>query len=253
MKCADERIYIVKFKNNSQGVKILANEMLATRLGVMLGLPMAEGQIINVDALLIRSGRGMRIEGERSKRLCSDGHSFGSLYVGNPDDPPIHIRYDAPLTDRPDVDNLSDFIGMLVFDTWMSNMDSRQAVFHRERITDPYHVTMIDHGFCLSGRDWLFADKPCRFLDHKFWVYENVFGIDAFEPWLSKLEQEITLDEILAAAIGIPPEWYDYDWNRFVKLIRTLFARRLIVRKLIWEIHGRRPLVFPNWDRPALR
>lgn len=250
MRCADKQFYIVKFKNNMQGSRSLANEMLATRLGLMLGLPMAEGEIINVDAQVILSHCDMRIHLTRGERLCSEGHSFGSRYIGNPN---IRYRYigdDAHHGGKPRVDNLSDFIGMLVFDTWMSNTDSRQAIFHRKCSTEPYHATMIDHGFCLTGEDWLFADTPCRFLDSKFWLYEKVFGIDSFEPWLSRLEQQITLDNILEAAIGIPPEWYEYDWHRLVTVVRTLFVRRQFVRKLIWEIHSLKPLAFPNWPRP---
>jgi hypothetical protein len=247
MKCADERFYIVKFKNNTQGPRILANEMLATRLGVLLGLPMAEGKIIDVDPVLIMYTKALVIESLRCDRQCADGHSFGSLYVGDPAKPNAYCGFDAPPSG---VANLSDFLGMLVFDTWISNTDSRQAVFHRECSSEPYRVTMIDHGSSLCGEEWLFANTPCQFLNHRFWVYEKAFGIDAFEPWLSKLEQEITLDDILSAAIGIPPEWYGYAWDRLVALVRGLFVRRQLVRRLIWEIHRCRPLAFPNWSRP---
>jgi len=37
---ASERIYVTKFMNNPQHVRVLANEMLATNLGLRLGLPM---------------------------------------------------------------------------------------------------------------------------------------------------------------------------------------------------------------------
>ena len=38
MRCDDEAYYIVKFQNNPQHLRILANEMLATRLAARLGL-----------------------------------------------------------------------------------------------------------------------------------------------------------------------------------------------------------------------
>jgi hypothetical protein len=37
MRCSDGEYYVVKFQNNPQGVRILANELLATRLGARLG------------------------------------------------------------------------------------------------------------------------------------------------------------------------------------------------------------------------
>ena len=37
MRCADEEYYVVKFQNNPQGVRILANELLATRLAARIG------------------------------------------------------------------------------------------------------------------------------------------------------------------------------------------------------------------------
>ena len=38
MRCDDDAYYIVKFQNNPQHLRILANEMLATRLAARLGL-----------------------------------------------------------------------------------------------------------------------------------------------------------------------------------------------------------------------
>lgn len=248
MRCADKRFYVVKFRNNAQGGRVLANEMLATRLGVLMGLPMAEARIIDVDPVLILLATEMVIQLERHHRRCAEGHSFGSLYVGNPaQTTDWYDGTDPPSRGQPTVANLSDFVGMVVFDTWMSNTDSRQAVFHRERPGEPYHATMIDHGFCLSGKEWRFDERPCRFLHPRWWVYENVSGIQAFEPWLSLLERKISLDDILAAAVGIPPEWYHYDLDALVAVARALDARRPLVRQMIWQIHASRPMAFPNW------
>src|SRR6202042_2793562 len=41
MRCADDNYYVVKFQNNPQGRRILANELLATRLAARMGLPVA--------------------------------------------------------------------------------------------------------------------------------------------------------------------------------------------------------------------
>jgi hypothetical protein len=63
------------------------------------------------------------------------------------------------------VRNLSDFLGVLVFDKWVSNADGRQAVFFRARVrewlpgaAEAHALTMgfvglmIDHGFAVCTR-----------------------------------------------------------------------------------------------------
>jgi len=39
LRASDGAWYVTKFQNNPQHVRVLANEMLATRLGLALGLP----------------------------------------------------------------------------------------------------------------------------------------------------------------------------------------------------------------------
>ena len=40
LRASDGTWYVTKFQNNPQHIRVLANEMLATRLGSALGLPM---------------------------------------------------------------------------------------------------------------------------------------------------------------------------------------------------------------------
>ena len=48
MRCDDGDYYVVKFQNNPQGIRILANEMLAGKLAQALGLPVAQPEVIEV-------------------------------------------------------------------------------------------------------------------------------------------------------------------------------------------------------------
>ena len=41
MRCSDGRLYVVKFRNNPQSVRVLANEYLVTHLAQRIGLPVA--------------------------------------------------------------------------------------------------------------------------------------------------------------------------------------------------------------------
>jgi hypothetical protein len=40
IQASDGASYVTKFQNNPQHIRVLANEMFATRLGLALGLPM---------------------------------------------------------------------------------------------------------------------------------------------------------------------------------------------------------------------
>ena len=56
MRCSDGECYVVKFQNNPQGTRILANEMLGGALATRLGLPTPE--IAIVDKKLARRAYG---------------------------------------------------------------------------------------------------------------------------------------------------------------------------------------------------
>ena len=53
MRCDDGGYYVVKFQNNPQHLRILANEMLGTRLAARLGLPVPRTEVVEVRRELI--------------------------------------------------------------------------------------------------------------------------------------------------------------------------------------------------------
>ena len=53
LRACDGACYVTKFQNNPQHVRVLANEMLATNLGLALGLPMSPVEMIEVSDRLI--------------------------------------------------------------------------------------------------------------------------------------------------------------------------------------------------------
>ena len=48
MRCSDGHFYVVKFRNNPQHLRVLANEMLATRLAERAGLPVPVTEVVEV-------------------------------------------------------------------------------------------------------------------------------------------------------------------------------------------------------------
>jgi len=245
MRCADDGYYIVKFQNNPQGTRILANELLGTRLAARLGLPTPVAAVIEVRADLIEHTEDLVIQLGRGRELCRSGLQFGSRYPGAPAENAV---YDfLPDEQLRAVINIADFCGMLVFDKWTCNTNGRQAIFFRSKNETCHSALMIDQGFCFNAVEWNFPDAPLRGLYARHRVYESVRGMESFEPWLSRIERNIDhafFDEVIAE---IPPEWYGFESEALERMIEHLLRRRKLVPELIissWKCSAQ---PFPNW------
>ena len=62
MRASDGNFYITKFQGNPQHTRVLANEFLASRLGLYLGLPMPEVAVIYVSDWLIENTPELRFD-----------------------------------------------------------------------------------------------------------------------------------------------------------------------------------------------
>jgi hypothetical protein len=113
--------------------------------------------------------------------------------------------------------------------------------------TGPYVAMMIDHGFCFNAGEWDFPDAPLRGLYARHRVYQNVSGMDSFETWLDRLENQMTEPVLGEEASRIPPEWYANDWGALERLIERLHVRRSRVRELILSARNSSRDPFPNW------
>ena len=245
MRCDDGHYYVVKFQNNPQGGRILANEMLAGRLALALGLPVTEPEVVEVSDWLVEHSPDMYLQIGNDRVRCASGLQFGSPFPCDPLRTPV---YDfLPDTLLEDVQNRDRFAGILVFDKWTCNCDSRQLVFHRTGTeSSQYAATMIDQGYCFHAAEWDFPDAPLRGLYGRPGVYTEIAGLESFEPFLKRLEN---LDgEILEeAACRVPPEWYEAKTHELGALLGKLLERRHQVPDLILACQrsGKNP--FPNW------
>ncbi|HLW99721.1 MAG TPA: HipA family kinase [Candidatus Acidoferrales bacterium] len=249
MRCSDNYYYVVKFQNNPQHTRVLANELLGTILAKHLGLPAAPFAVVEVEEDLIRLTEELVVQIGLTRSPCKPGLQFGSRYPG---DPAETAAFDfLPDDALAEVENRQDFLGMLVFDKWTCNTNGRQAVFFRQagrtpQLT-PMRALMIDNGFCFNAGEWNFPDAPLRGLYARQRVYDSVRALDSFEPWLARLEQRITLDELDQAAKQVPPEWYDGDLDALYALLERLDRRRVRVREQIEEARKSSRQPFSNW------
>jgi hypothetical protein len=245
MRCDDGGYYVVKFQNNPQHLRVLANEMLGTRLAARMGLPVPRVEVVEVSRELIELTADLVVQLGVGRMRCRAGRQFGSRYPGDATTLVVHDF--LPDEQLREVDNLADFAGMLVYDKWTCNTNGRQAVFFLEPGRSRRQAMMIDQGFCFNAGEWNFPDAPLRGLYLRHRVYEHVSGMDSFEPWLGRVERRMNREILGEIAEEIPPEWYNHEYERLGELLRRLDERRARVRELIVAARnsGRQP--FPNW------
>jgi hypothetical protein len=248
MRCSDGHFYVVKFRNNPQHLRVLANELLATRLAEMAGLPVPVTEVVEVGEWLIAHTPELSIQLAHRTVPCQAGLQFGSRYVGHPQEGEFREFLSSDMFQQ--VMNLETFAGILALDKWTCNADGRQAAFWRKNTKCKFAATFIDQGYCFNAGEWNFPDNPLRGVYARNDVYLNVAGWNSFEPWISRIEN-LQEDLVWAAAGEIPPDWYGNDWDALENLVNTLLARRGMVRELItaFRMSPRRP--FPNWLEDA--
>ncbi len=244
MRCSDGHFYVVKFRNNPQHLRVLANELLATRLAERAGLPVPVTEVVEVNEWLIRHSPELNIQLAGNVIACEPGLQFGSRYVVNPVEGRVFDWLPIELFDR--LRNIDAFAGMLALDKWTGNANGRQAAFWRKGRERKYTATFIDQGYCFNAGEWTFPDYPLRGVFARNEAYAWVKGWESFEPWLSRIEG-MCEDEIWTQAGEIPPEWYGSEWGALEKLGLALIERRARVRELItcFRVSPRRP--FPVW------
>jgi len=242
-------LHITEFstlQNNPQHVRVLANEMMATRLGALLGLPVPRVTTIEVCSWLIANTPELRINLGGVRTAFQSGLHLASEYVVDPAEGALFDYLPESLFQR--VRNIGDFARVLVLDKWTGNADGRQAVFtwSTKRRAD-YKAFFIDQGYCFNAGEWNFPDAALRGVYARNYVYQHVRGWNAFEPALTRVE-EMSVDVLWSIAANVPAQWYENDTAGLSRLIETLHKRRSSVRDQITAFRHSTRDPFPNWQ-----
>jgi hypothetical protein len=241
---ADGHVYVVKFQNNPQHMRVLANELLASRIAFAAGLTVPHAELVEVSSWLIENTPELEMDLGTSRERCRPGLHFGSRFAGGLM-PGQVVDYLAE-EQLAEVKNLAEFAGILALDKWTANANGRQAVFTRRQRERRYKAAFIDFGYCFHAGDWIFEDAPLRGVYYRNEVYRNVTGWESFEPWLSRMET-IPGDTVWNAANEVPTEWYGGDQGDMESLVEKLLARRGRIRELIETFRNSDRKPFPNW------
>ena len=241
---ADGHFYVVKFQNNPQHTRVLANEFLASRLASAVGLTAPQVELVEVSSWLVENTPELEMDLGKTRVRCQPGLQFGSRFVGGL--MPGQVVDYLPEEQLAEVRNLGEFAGILALDKWTANANGRQAVFARKQRERRYKAVFIDFGYCFNAGEWRFEDSPLRGVYYRNDVYREVSGWESFEPWLTRLET-LPAETVWEAASVIPPEWYGGDLGVIEHLMETLLRRRSRMRELIEHFRDSSRQPFPNW------
>lgn len=252
----DGERYVVKFTNNPQHRRILINEWLANAFLRYLQIHVPQTALIQVSESFLEENPDVYFTlGSRRERPVPGLH-FGSRLSVNPDRVALFDFLPEKLLGK--VENRVDFLGTLVFDKWVGNADSRQAVFFRAKAKTwtplkgdapariGFFAQMIDHGFAFNAHHWEFVDSALSGLYFRTSVYEDVTSLDSFQPWLD-LIANFPIEVIDSAWKEIPREWLAEDEDALQRLLESLLKRRQKIVPLIEDVRRTRASTFPKW------
>ena len=257
LEASDGHFYVVKFLNNPQHRRILVNEWIASVFLNYLGISAPEGAMVRVSEDFLRENPDAHFQLGSRRAAIEPGWHFGSRFPG---DPSRHAVYDfLPDSLLLGIENFYDFRAVLVFDKWMGNADSRQAIFFRARLKEwlpgsaahplrqGFMAQMIDHGYVFEGPNWSFGDSPLQGLYFRPAVYREVRGLDEFQPWLDRVVN--FPEEVVDQAVRqIPAAWLEGQEEEFAGLLERLLARRKRVPEMIEAVRGVRENPFTSWS-----
>jgi hypothetical protein len=241
-------LLVVKFINNPQHCRILANEYIVGRICEHIGLYVPKFSIVEVDTSLIETTRQMTVDHGGGKiEQCRPGFHFGSHHIGLL---PGRVLEAIEPNLLQSLSNFHHLWGMLVLDKWTANTDTRQAIFQKRGHARHPRIAFIDHGHSFGGGRWTFHDAPQHGAYPLQQVYNNIRGWQCFEPWLSRIAD---FDPQTLYNIGqeIPSDWYADDSAALDELFEKLLDRRNKPIALIDSLRRYKKDIFPKW-RPAL-
>jgi hypothetical protein len=253
---ADGAFYVVKFSNNPQHRRILINEWLACAFLRYLQIHVPDTALIEITPQFIADHPDLYFSLGSRREPVIPGLHFGSKMAVHPDRVAVFDFLPDKLLEK--VENRSEFLGILAFDKWAGNADSRQAVFFRARAKTwtplkgetpariGFFAQMIDHGFAFNGPLWRFSDSPLQGLYFRTSVYNEVRSLDSFQPWLDMVGN-FPIEVIDSAWKEIPSEWLREDGDELEALLEALLKRRPQLPRLLEDIRRERPSAFPNW------
>ncbi|MGM9989053.1 MAG: HipA family kinase [Bacillaceae bacterium] len=218
---SDNKKYLVKFKNNPQGDRMLMRELVCTTLATHIGLPTVPFEIVNVsDEFLLKN--------DLKKYNFTSGSQFASLYLDNSMGLWVKIE-------KEQIVNRSILAGILIFDFWLRNIDRDESNILLSPIGDSkFFINIIDHGNCYPNKKELekILDEPEK------------FELSNVHKWcLSMLNDEKELTFFLQKVMGIQESFISdlidstpKDWSISNKIKKELYTDILEAKQVLADL-----------------
>ncbi len=233
MQVSDGSYYVVKLQGNPQGTKVLANELLASRIAERIGLPVPRAEIVYLPEEIAAEINFETPEGKLP--VCSGIHCGLRIVIC-----PLKGRmYEVlPSSELRKIRNRTDLVGAELFDFWTRNLDQRQQIYWRRCAEKKFSVCFIDNGHCFGGPEWKF-DRTA----HPFHLTE--FDEQRLREWIKRIEG-VRRAELSMLAAEIPAEWYGNDSHALNSMLDELFAQssllQVVAQTLGWAKHSFFPI-----------
>lgn len=173
--------FLVKFKNNPQGNKMLMREFVCTSLAAHIGLPTVPFEIVNIPKKFL-------LKNDLKKYNFTPGNQFASLYLDNS----MGLWFKI---EKEQIVNRSILAGILVFDFWLRNIDRDESnILLSPMEESTFFINIIDHGNCYPNKMELekIMDEP------------ETLELSNVHKWcLSMLNDEKELTFFLQKVLGI--------------------------------------------------
>jgi hypothetical protein len=149
----DDQIYVVKFKNNPQGIGSIVNEALGILIAREMELPVPEIALMDVSKSFILANN-LTFYSDEGKCYCDSGFQLAIKLAVHPARGRIFDVSDMDGARTTDNAEVLDFAQ--IFDWWTCNIDRRQLVVWRASRQKKFRLSMIDFGYCFGGpeHDW---------------------------------------------------------------------------------------------------
>lgn len=140
IKADDGNSYVVKFKGNPQGTRILANEYVASSLSKLIGIPTPTFSIMDVNTELLEYIN--KINGTE----FFQGSQFASAYI-------ISNNMTEGIKNAV---NVKDWPKVIVFEALIQNVDFKKmhVLLYTDRKDKQKRFCIVDHGFAFNQKKW---------------------------------------------------------------------------------------------------
>jgi hypothetical protein len=239
----DGQFYVAKFRGNPQGTRTLVNEWITSHLIKQIGILSPPISFLRLPQQLTDSSDLHFCFGHRCVPIQSGVH-LGSLCPVNPERIAIYDVLPPSLFGY--IENISDFAFAFVFDRWVGQQDTRQAVFVSASVDSPelrFLAFMIDHGFSFGGDAWAFLNTsravcsssmlrpPGLYFDRR--VYRLLEMRPLCHEAINRIRQ-IPRDEVLNLLTPELLEWLDiHGSNKIENMLVTLDQRKNILPSIV--------------------